>query len=46
MTSPTKWTREAIKTRLETDTKWLVRGLLAIYNRQPSLPEINSLSTP
>lgn len=34
MTTPTKWTKEAIKARLEKDDKWLVRGLLAIYGRQ------------
>lgn len=34
MTTPFKWTKEAIKARLEKDDKWLARGLLAIYGRQ------------
>ena len=29
-----EWTKELIKEKLETDDKWLSRGLLAIYERQ------------
>lgn len=34
MTTSTKWTKEAIRTRLESNDTWLVRGLLAIFARQ------------
>ena len=40
MTTPTKWTKEAIKARLEKDDKWLVRGLLAIYGRQTAEEQV------
>jgi hypothetical protein len=29
-----KWTKEEVKAKLESDDKWLVRGLLAIHARQ------------
>jgi hypothetical protein len=29
-----KWTKAEIRNRLETDDKWLTRGLVAIYKRQ------------
>ena len=35
------WTAEIIKGKLETDDKWLIKGLLAIYKRQ-TLEEQNS----
>lgn len=32
--APKKWTKEEIKFKLETENPWLLRGLLAIYDRQ------------
>lgn len=29
-----KWTKEAIREKIMTDDKWLIRGLLAIYRHQ------------
>lgn len=29
-----KWTKEEIAAKLATDDKWLIRGMLAIYERQ------------
>ena len=29
-----KWTKDEIKQKLTTDTRWVIRGLLAIYDRQ------------
>lgn len=29
-----KWSKAEIRNKLETDNKWLIRGLLAIYARQ------------
>jgi hypothetical protein len=33
-TAPKKWTKEEIKLKLVTDNRWLIKGLLAIYNKQ------------
>lgn len=32
--APKKWKKEEIRFRLETNNDWLIRGLLAIYDRQ------------
>ena len=34
MATMKKWTKEEIRFNMETDNKWLFRGLIAIYNRQ------------
>lgn len=34
MNQPTKWTKETIKAKLAVDDRWLLRGLVAIYNKQ------------
>lgn len=35
MTKPTlAWNKENIKAKLATDDRWLLRGLVAIYNKQ------------
>ncbi len=33
-TASKKWSKEEIRFRLETDNRWLFKGLLAIYDRQ------------
>lgn len=33
-TAPKKWTKEEIRFKVETDNTWLIRGLLAIFDRQ------------
>jgi hypothetical protein len=32
--APKKWNKEKIRFMLETDNRWLFKGLMAIYNRQ------------
>lgn len=34
MKYPKKWSREEVRFRMETDNRWLFRGLVAIYNKQ------------
>ena len=34
MKTETKWTKEEIRIKLETNNTWLCRGLVAIYERQ------------
>lgn len=34
MNAPRKWTKDEIKEQLMTNDEWLVRGLVAIYNKQ------------
>lgn len=44
MTTNKVWTRDEIATKLTTDVKWLVRGIVAIYEKQTS-DEQNSETT-
>lgn len=39
-----KWTKAEIRNRLETDDKWLIRGLVAIYNRQTDQEQNNGMT--
>ena len=40
-----KWSKQAIKAKLESCNDWLIRGLMAIYNRQsPTEKEYGSTS--
>lgn len=36
-----KWTKQTIKAKLETDNRWVIRGLLAIYSRQTESEKCN-----
>ena len=44
MTTAKQWTKELIREKLETDIKWLSRGIIAIYEKQTKDEQLSQIT--